>query len=206
MAKVTVAALETSAQGGNFVPAAPGIYSAIIVASVDAVDTFDSVSKDVTNLLFQFTEEIDGGKPKVHYVKSAGLTPSLHEKAGFFKFLTGWLKIKDPKALLTALTAAKIIENGELDFEKFVGRRMDIMIGNKTSGKGKEYAKIMDYMPLKNKALALIPGKIPDFYIEGAKGYKIIDGVKCDAVTDGVGAADTAADLNMEDLVSTLMD
>lgn len=199
MAKVSIEKLEASVTGG-FTPATPGAYSAIIVASIDSVDEFEGNKKNVTKLIFQITED-----DKVHLVRSAGFVPSLHEKSGFFKFLSGWLKTKDIGAIKAALEKAKVIEEGVLDFEKFVGKRCDVLISNKTSKNGKEYAAIESYMPLKNKELKLVPGKIPTFYIEDALSYKLAEGMTCE--TAPAPAADTAAPgMNVDDLVSSLMD
>lgn len=198
MAKASVEQLDKSVSGG-FTPATPGAYDSIIIASIDSVSEFEGKKKNVTQFLFQITED-----ETQHIVRSAGFVPSLHEKSGFLKFLSGWFKTKDVGAIKAALEKVGIIADGELDMEKFVGRKCGLLISNKVSKAGKDYAAIESYMPIKNKEIKLIPGKIPAFYLEGTLGYKVIEGMTY--AKDEPTAADTAAPLDMNDLASSLMD
>lgn len=198
MAKVSLEQLDRSTEGG-FAPLAPGAYDAVIVGVIDSIDEFEGKKRNVTKFLYQI---IDEGKPQI--MRSAGLVPSLHEKSGFFLLLSGWLKSKDANKIKEALTKAGIIANGELDFDKFLGRRLGVLVSNAVSAKGKEYAKAAGCMPCKTKDLQVAPQEIPGFYLDGATHYVLQPGVTIKKADIAAQANDTAAAVDVGAIIEDL--
>lgn len=155
-----------------------GFYSCAVIGAVTHMTAYeDSEPKPKTRLILQCFD--DAGN--VTHLQSPSYSISLHEKSTTRKMLESFLKVSDPSLIGQKLTEIGVVKEGKFSFANFIGIQCQAsvaMVPNKRDT-SKVYAQVSQIYPAKAKNLHEIKTdvKIPNFFIEGAIEYKLMDGV-----------------------------